>query len=129
MEIRGIGLIDVRSMFGIHAVRQMKRIEVIVELKIWEDKNSPCERTGLSDTKESIMGVPIPHITIPVSPGKNITVISEVIAMNILMRASGEATAKAFDEKLKARIREKMKNPRSADYNWPFLDKDLTPYE
>lgn len=108
MEIRGVGIIDIRSMFGIHAVRKVKKIEVIVELQQW-DRHATYDRTGLSSSVEEIMGVKIPHILIPVLPGKNLTVISEVIAMNSLMKMDGMDTASSFNELLLRRIKEKAK--------------------
>ncbi len=114
MEIRGVGIIDIRSMFGIHAVRKTKKIEVIVELQQW-DRHTTYDRTGLSSSLEEIMGVKIPHILIPVLPGKNLTVISEVIAMNSLMKMDGMDTASSFNELLLRRIKEKAKGNKD-DY-------------
>ncbi|MEO7218748.1 MAG: HPr(Ser) kinase/phosphatase [Gemmatimonadaceae bacterium] len=99
MEIRGVGLINIPSIFGIRSVRQQKRIEVVVHLEIW-DRNAPVERTGLDTSHASILGVEIPKITIPLNPGKNITVIAEVIAMNHLLQYSGINPAEQFNERL-----------------------------
>ncbi|OIP53099.1 MAG: HPr(Ser) kinase/phosphatase [Fibrobacteres bacterium CG2_30_45_31] len=114
MEIRGIGIIDVRSMFGIHAVRKVKKVEVLVELQPWQ-QNTTYDRTGLSSTVDEIMGVKIPRVLIPVSPGKNLTVISEVIAMNTLMKMSGLDTASAFNESLLRAIEQKTHGRRLDD--------------
>ncbi len=100
MEIRGIGIIDVPGLFGVRAVRQQKRIEVIVALEIW-NKDAEYSRTGLDIEQEDILGVLIPKVTIPLNPGKNITVISEVVAMNHLLRYTGVESAEAFDRKLR----------------------------
>ncbi len=127
MEIRGIGVIDVRSMFGIHAVRKRKKVEVVVELRLWEHGSSGCDRTGLAGEKENIMGVELPLITIPVSPGKNLTVISEVIAMNTLMKSAGEDSAKNFNERLIEKIRQKAERKNSVLDS--LEEMDLTPYE
>jgi len=105
MEIRGVGLIDVRSIFGIRAVRQQKRIEVVVQLDEWAE-NSPVERTGLEPQVTTILGVELPRITVYLNPGKNITVISEVIAMNHLLRYYGENPAEAFNQRLIGRMRD-----------------------
>lgn len=115
MEIRGVGIIDIRSMFGIHAVRKVKKIEVIVELQQW-DRHTTYDRTGLSSSLEEIMGVKIPHILIPVLPGKNLTVISEVIAMNSLMKMDGMDTASSFNELLLRRIKDKAKGQKVEDF-------------
>lgn len=100
MEIRGIGIIDVRALFGIRAIRQQKRIEVMVQLVEWQQHES-YDRTGLEADHTEILEVPIRRVTIPLNPGKNITVISEVVAMNHLLRYAGVHSAQAFDTHLK----------------------------
>jgi len=99
MEIRGVGLIDIPSIFGIRAVRQQKRIEVVVRLEEW-DQGAIVDRTGLDTETTTILDVPIPIITVPLNPGKNITVIAEVIALNHLLRYSGINPAEVFNERL-----------------------------
>jgi len=106
MEIRGVGIIDVASLFGIRAIRQSKRIEMVVELKIWEEGEA-YERTGLNTYTCNIMGVDIPRTVIPLSPGKNITVIGEVIAMNTLLKLNGKDPAQAFNDRLIQLMNEK----------------------
>ena len=117
MEIRGIGLIDVRSIFGVRSVRQQKRIEVVVVLQPWKE-GMTVERTGLESDTTTVLGVEIPSLMVPLNPGKNITVIAEVIAMNHLMRYSGEDPAHAFNDRLKGHLREK------ADVQRYLLDDD-----
>jgi HPr kinase/phosphorylase len=104
MEIRGVGVIDIPSIFGIRAVRQQKRIEVVVRLEEW-DQNAVVDRTGLDMENTTILGVQIPLITVPLNPGKNITVIAEVIALNHLLRYSGVNAAEAFNERLIGKMR------------------------
>jgi HPr kinase/phosphorylase len=104
MEIRGVGLIDVPSVFGIRAVRQQKRIEVVVHLEHWERADN-VDRTGLDGASMTILDVEIPRVTIPLNPGKNITVVAEVIAMNHLLRYSGIDPAEAFNQRLLGRMR------------------------
>ncbi len=106
MEIRGVGLIDVCAIFGIRAVRQQKRIEVVVVLQPWKE-GMQAERTGLDMETMQILDVEVPRITVLMNPGKNITVIAEVIAMNHLLRYSGVDPAQAFNERLKGHLREK----------------------
>lgn len=106
MEIRGVGLIDVRAIFGIRAVRQQKRIEVIVLLKAWKE-GMKVERTGLDLETTEILGVEVPRVTLSLNPGKNMSVVAEVIAMNHLMRYAGEDPAHAFNERLKGHMRDK----------------------
>jgi HPr kinase/phosphorylase len=108
MEIRGVGIIDLESLFGIRAIRIQKRIEVEVRLVLW-DNDLDYERLGIEDKFTRILGVEIPAVTIPISPGKNITVISEVIAMNHMLKVYGQDVAKEFSKRLSAEIsRKKM---------------------
>ena len=116
MEIRGVGLVDVPSVFGIRAVRQQKRIEVVVELVDW-DPELVIDRTGLDREGTTILDVTLPKITVPLNPGKNITVISEVIAMNHLLKYSGIDPAERFNERL-------MKTMRAASEVRRYLQED-----
>ncbi|HRP08299.1 MAG TPA: HPr(Ser) kinase/phosphatase [Gemmatimonadales bacterium] len=106
MEIRGVGLVDVPAIFGVRSVRQQKRIEVVVQLEDWETARDP-DRTGLSRETQAILDVPIPKVVVPLNPGKNITVVSEVVAMMHLLRFSGVDVATAFNERLIRKMREK----------------------
>ncbi len=99
MEIRGLGIIDVFRLFGIRAVRARKRIEVVVQLSMWDEKED-YERTGLDETTTRILDVEVPLIKLPLVPGKNITVISEVIAMNYLLKLKGHNVAEEFNRRL-----------------------------
>jgi len=103
MEIRGVGLVDVRALFGVRSVRQQKRIEVVVELQDW-DSSLEMDRTGLDMQTTEILGVELPKVIVPLNPGKNITVISEVVSMNHLLRYSGYDPAHAFNERLIQRM-------------------------
>ncbi|HEY4954620.1 MAG TPA: HPr(Ser) kinase/phosphatase [Gemmatimonadaceae bacterium] len=105
MEIRGVGLIDIPSIFGIRAVRQQKRIEVVVKLDDW-DQEAVVDRTGLDTMTTTILDVKVPLITVPLNPGKNITVIAEVIALNHLLRYSGINPAEAFNDRLIGHMRQ-----------------------
>ena len=98
MEIRGVGIIDVQAMFGTKAFRQRKRIEVEVKLTVWSDL-SDCERLGFEEKKSEILGVAIPAVTLPLVLGKNINVISEVIALNYLLKLRGINAARNFDRR------------------------------
>ncbi|HJQ54193.1 MAG TPA: HPr(Ser) kinase/phosphatase [Gemmatimonadaceae bacterium] len=104
MEIRGVGLIDIPAIFGIRAVRQQKRIEVVVNLEEW-DQHAVADRTGLDVATTTILEVELPKITVFLNPGKNITVIAEVIALNHLLRYSGVNAAEAFNERLVGRLK------------------------
>ena len=116
MEIRGLGIIDVERMFGIRAIRYQKRLEIIVELEIW-DEAGDYTRTGISEKSVAISGVDILYIKLPILPGKNITVISEVIALNYLLKHYGHDAAKIFQKRLNSRLREKNSgSQRGIDY-------------
>jgi HPr kinase/phosphorylase len=104
MEIRGVGLVDVPAIFGIRAVRQQKRIEVVVQLEEWR-QDAVLDRTGLDGESTSILDVAIPKVRVPLNPGKNITVIAEVIALNHLLKYSGVDPAERFNERLVRHMR------------------------
>ena len=108
MEIRGIGIIDVASMFGTRATRQRKRVEVIVDLQEWDDSRE-YDRTGLERETTRILGVDIPLLTIPLNSGKSLTIISEVIAMNQLLVYAGVDVPSRFDDGLRDAM-----NPRDS---------------
>jgi HPr kinase/phosphorylase len=105
MEIRGIGLIDIPALFGVRSVRQQKRIEVVVQLDDWETAKD-SDRTGLAREETTILDVTVPRVVVPLNPGKNITVISEVVAMMHLLRYSGVDVAAAFNARLIKRMKE-----------------------
>lgn len=106
MEIRGLGIIDIRQMFGIRSIRYQKRLEIIVELEDWDD-SANYTRTGLDERPTTVMGIDISTVKLPIFPGKNITVIAEVIAINYLLRTYGYDASTVFAEKLNERIRQK----------------------
>lgn len=103
MEIRGVGIVDISALFGIRAIRQQKRIEVVVQLEEWDDTRT-YDRTGLDRDTIEILGVSLPRVTVPLNPGKNITVISEVVAMNHLLLYAGVDSAAAFDQRLRGAL-------------------------
>jgi len=101
IEIRGVGIIDIFRIFGVKSVRLKKRIEVILELVLWDEIKGEFERIGLEKKAKEILGVKIPHIIIPLSPGKNISVIAEVIAMNYLLDLRGVRPAEEYNQELR----------------------------
>ncbi len=106
MEIRGLGLVDVRAMFGIRAIRFQKRIELVVNLHVW-DPDEEYTRIGMGAETFDILGSKLPFVRLPITPGKNVTVLCEVIAMNHLLRHYGYDPAEVFAERLADRIRKK----------------------
>ncbi len=116
MEIRGLGIIDVERIFGIRAIRYQKRLEILVELEVWDEK-AHYTRTGLEEKTMTISETEIPYIKLPILPGKNITVISEVIALNYLLKHYGYNAAELFQKRLSERISDKnSKTQRATDY-------------
>lgn len=113
MEIRGIGIIDIRALFGIRAIRQQKRVEVVVQLVDWSDQTH-YDRTGLETEEVEILGVTLTKVVVPLNAGKNITVLSEVVAMNHLLKYSGVHSAQLFN----ARLQEAMRPVRA------YLEED-----
>src|SRR5687767_2030763 len=110
MEVRGLGLLDVRQMFGIRAIRFQKRVEGVVGLEDW-DPDADYTRVGTDDVLVAVLGVEITWLRLPIFPGKNITVISEVIALNYLLKHYGYNPAKVFAEKLSEAIARRKTSP------------------
>lgn len=106
IEIRGVGIVDIFRIFGVKSVRLRKRIEVIIELVLWNEVKGDFERIGIKKKKKKILGVELPRIIIPLTPGKNISVIAEVIAMNYLLGLRGIYPAKEYDSELKRLLSE-----------------------
>ena len=104
MEIRGVGLVDIPAIFGIRAVRQQKRIEVVVQLEEW-DQDAPSIAPGSTPRRRRSSTSSCPKVRVPLNPGKNITVIAEVIAMNHLLKYSGIDPAERFNERLMRQMR------------------------
>lgn len=99
MEIRGVGIIDLKGVFGVGRVRNSKRIGLIVELEEW-NQSAQYDRTGLTEAHVEILGVKVPHLRIPVRPGRNIAIIIEVAALNFRMREMGIDPAQRFNERV-----------------------------
>ena len=95
MEIRGLGIISVRDLFGIAAVRDRKRIELVVHLEAWRP-DQEYERLGLVERTHPLLGVEIPMLRIPVSMGRNVAILVEVAARNHVLKRTGVHAAQAF---------------------------------
>jgi HPr kinase/phosphorylase len=111
IEIRGVGVIDVQAIFGIHAIRMQKRVEVTVELQDWDD-GVDYERVGMERRSTEILGVEIPQVVLPLNPGKNITVISEVIALDFMLKIYGYDAARILNERIVKSIRQSRRLKR-----------------
>jgi len=114
MEVRGVGVVDVREMFGIRAIRIQKRVEVEVKLENWQEGKF-YDRTGLEYDTSEILGVKIPKVLLPILPGKNITVIAETIAMNHMLKVYGLDPAERFNRQISEGIARRGRE-RAFDY-------------
>lgn len=112
IEIRGLGILNVRNMFGVRAVRMQKRIEVVVKLIKW-DETAAYDRIGLDEDWVSILDLEVPQVTVPIYPGKNITVIAETIALNYQLKIQGYHTAQEFNRRLVERMKNKIQDDMS----------------
>jgi len=121
MEVRGLGLVDIRSMFGIRAIRFQKRIEVVVHMQLW-DEDKEYTRINMVEDTHDLLGVDLPKVEVPITPGKNITVICEVIAMNYLLRHYGHDPAEVFTERLRQRIQQK--GPQASRRGVEYFEQD-----
>src|SRR5690606_25921627 len=99
LEIRGLGIINVMTLFGAGAVRSFKKIALVINLELWDDKKQ-YDRLGLDEDKLQIMDVALPKITVPVRPGRNLAVIIEVAAMNFRLKRMGINAAEEFSDRL-----------------------------
>lgn len=103
MEIRGLGIINIKDLFGVSSIREKKIIDMVLELVEWDPEHE-YDRLGIDDRVYTILGVDLPHICIPVRPGRNLTSIIEVAARNFLLKGMGYHSAREFHEKLLSRL-------------------------
>ena len=101
IELRGIGIVDVRRLFGMGSVKETEKIDLIIKLEPWE-KGKEYDRFGLVTEYTNILGIDIPSTVIPVQPGRNLAVVIEIAAMNNRQKKMGYNTAEEFDKKLSA---------------------------
>lgn len=106
LEIRGLGIIDIMTLFGASAVRKHKRISLVVDLEIW-DSDKTYDRLGLETETLKIIDTELPKLTIPVRPGRNLSDIIEVAAMNHRLKTLGVNAAEEFSKRLNRVIEEK----------------------
>ncbi len=103
MEIRGLGLVNVRDLFGVASTRSSKRVEFVVELERWDTARN-YDRLGLDDVHHVLLGLKVPKVTMPVAPGRTVATLVEVAARNQLLRARGTHTARDFVAALDQRL-------------------------
>jgi len=99
MEIRGLGILNIRSLFSVEAIREKKKVELILELMEW-DAHREYDRLGFEEEKFSVLGVELPMLRIPVTPARNLTTIIEVAVRNHLLKVMGYDSALEFEKKL-----------------------------
>jgi HPr kinase/phosphorylase len=104
MELRGLGLINVKELFGIASTRSSKRVELVVQLERW-DVSREYERLGLDDDYYELLGLRVPLIRMPVAPGRSIAILVEVAARNQLLRSRGHHAARALADRLELTLR------------------------
>ena len=110
MELRGLGLINVKDLFGIASTRSSKRVELVVQLERW-DPAREYERLGLDDEFYEVLGLRVPLIRMPVAPGRNIAILVEVAARNQLLRARGHHAARLFADRLERTLQQSAASP------------------
>jgi HPr kinase/phosphorylase len=106
MEIRGLGIINIRQLFGVEAIRERKRIGLVIELLAWGEQME-YDRVGLEEEQYSLLGVDVPMLKIPVTPGRNLSTIIEVAARNYLLKRMGFNSALEFEGKLLRKMQER----------------------
>jgi len=99
VELRGIGIIDIKNVFGVGAVKNTEKIDLVINLEIWKEKKQ-YDRLGLATEHTEILGINIPSLTIPVKPGRNLAVVIEVAAINHRQKRMGYNAAEALNERL-----------------------------
>jgi len=105
IEVRGLGILNIKDLFGVTAIRERKRLDLVVELSPGE---AEYDRLGLEDTTRDILGVPIRSACLPVRPGRNMSSIIEIAARNELLRQAGHHPARAFVDKLERGMQDRQ---------------------
>ncbi|MGI6334641.1 MAG: HPr(Ser) kinase/phosphatase [Saccharofermentanales bacterium] len=99
IEIRGIGILDVKELYGVSSVKMQENVDFVINLEIWDEKKT-YERLGLSEETTEILGIDVPSITIPVRPGRNLAIIVEVAAINFRQKSMGYNAARALTDRV-----------------------------
>jgi len=124
MELRGLGVINVKELFGIASTRSSKRVELVVQLERW-DPLRQYERLGLDDEHFDILGLRVPLIRMPVAPGRNIAILVEVAARNQLLRARGHHAARILAARLDETLRQAAAVAASNELSEEDDDEDI----
>jgi len=115
MELRGLGIINVKDLFGLAAVRDRKSIDLVIDLEPW-DETRAYDRLGLDETVYKILHTPCPYIKMPVALGRNLSILVEIAARNHVLKLQGHHSAREFARKLEEQldIGRQKRSPRSA---------------
>jgi HPr kinase/phosphorylase len=124
MEVRGIGIINVQAMFGVRSIRHEKRVDLVVSLKPWDEVEN-VDRLGMEEEFIEILGVKIPHITLPVRPGRDLARLVEVAAFHTKLKTIGCNPAKELDDRLIAQMAKSSPEPAASAA--VTSEKELTP--
>lgn len=120
MELRGLGIINIENLFGAASIRQRKRIELIISLERREEGHS-YDRLGLDQETHEILDVQLPLVRLPVASGRNLSMLIEVAARNLILRVKGYHAAQDLDR----RLREAMENPRFTVEAYDIDERDM----
>ncbi len=116
VEIRGIGILDVKNLYGMGAVKMQETVNLIIHMEIWE-KNKSYDRLGLDEEYTDILGIKIPSLTIPVRPGRNLAIIVELAAMNNRQKSMGYNAAKILNERINTRMINEINRRKEQEKN------------
>ncbi len=119
VELRGIGIVDVKNVFGIGAVKNTEKVDLIINLEMWQDKKQ-YDRLGLTTEYTELLGIKIPSLTIPVKPGRNLAIIIEAAAMNNRQKKMGYNAAAELLQSLGMDISEENIQDKKVETGWDF---------
>ena len=105
MEVRGLGILDIKELYGVTAIRERKRVDLVVQLEFWDaNAKRHFDRLGVEDRNREILGVPVREVRLPVRPGRNMSSIIQIAARHELLRQAGHDSARDFVEKIESNI-------------------------
>lgn len=133
IEVRGLGILNIKDLFGVTAIRERKRIDLVVELSLWQP-DADYDRMGLEDTHREILGIPVREVVLPVRPGRNMSSIIEIAARNELLRQAGHHAAREFVARLESgllrpddAVPQTLRPPSSSFRQPPSLNESSAP--
>jgi HPr kinase/phosphorylase len=108
MELRGLGIVNIKDLFGLAAVRERKTVDLVIELEPW-NQDQVYDRLGLEETVYHILGTPLPYIRMPVAMGRNVSILVEIAARNHVLKMQGHFSAHEFARKLEEQLERKRR--------------------